>query len=216
MNQIKKLDDSNLFLNSDDLVLKEVIGLGQSSRVYKGYLKLKNSCMPVAVKQPRMKYKETVSMVNERIYEEHLVFYKFKHRNICKCVGLCKINHDGLIHLVMEYAQGGCLYSFLDDLKFDLPIDVVLNWALQICHGMIYLHENNIIHCDLKARNILLDRHPKTKDQMLKTVLKISNISHFSLAGTATHMAPETMRNVFTKKSDVRSFYFSKITLVLN
>jgi serine/threonine protein kinase len=56
--------------------------------------------------------------------------------------------------LVMEYARGGTLNRALTGRR--IPPHILVNWAVQIARGMLYLHEEAvvpIIHRDLKSSN---------------------------------------------------------------
>lgn len=37
-----------------------------------------------------------------------------------------------------------------------LPTDLILKVAMDVCVGMIFLHENNFLHLDLKPQNLLV------------------------------------------------------------
>ena len=57
--------------------------------------------------------------------------------------------------LVMEFARGGSLNKVLQANRRIGP-DVLIDWAIQIARGMVYLHHNapiKLIHRDLKSAN---------------------------------------------------------------
>ncbi len=77
-----------------------------------------------------------------------------------------------------------------------LDESMVRDFTRQILEGLNYLHESNVIHLDLKARNILLDSHDvlKLADFGLSMRLRedTSTTRQFSTCrGTCTHIAPE-------------------------
>jgi hypothetical protein len=51
---------------------------------------------------------------------------------------------------------GGNLYDFLRKQKNTLDLTMVLRIAIRISKGMEYLHQNNIVHRDLKTANLLM------------------------------------------------------------
>lgn len=57
----------------------------------------------------------------------------------------------------MDYIPGGSVERLLE--KFAFPETVIRRYTVQILKGLQYLHDNNIIHRDIKAGNILVDEH---------------------------------------------------------
>jgi serine/threonine protein kinase len=58
----------------------------------------------------------------------------------------------------VEFMSGGNLYDYLHKQKNVLELPKLLNFALDVCRGMGYLHQNSIIHRDLKTANLLMDK----------------------------------------------------------
>jgi len=56
-----------------------------------------------------------------------------------------------------EYMPGGNLYDFLHKHNNVLELSQLLKFSIDISKGMEYLHQNNIIHRDLKTANLLMD-----------------------------------------------------------
>lgn len=72
---------------------------------------------------------------------------------------------------------------------------------------MIYLHQNNIIHRDLKSFNILLDENLNVKVADFGIARVKSNTSTMTTAGTVAWTSPEILRHeTYNEKSDVYSF----------
>lgn len=76
------------------------------------------------------------------------------HKNIVKLKGCCLTPPD--LCLVQEFAAGGSMSRALQKFKANIPPDVLVDWAIQIADGMLYLHDLAVItlvHRDLKSSN---------------------------------------------------------------
>ena len=61
--------------------------------------------------------------------------------------------------LLSEFMPGGSVYDYLHNQRGVFKFPVLLRVAIDVSKGMDYLHQNNIIHRDLKAANLLMDEH---------------------------------------------------------
>ena len=72
------------------------------------------------------------------------------HANIIKFYGLSKLETDSTKYLlVMEYADGGTLKSYLDENFNKLEWSDKYKLAFQIANAVECMHNEGIIHCDL-------------------------------------------------------------------
>ncbi len=84
-----------------------------------------------------------------------------------------------------------------------LDLALVLNLALDVARAMVYLHSRDIIHGDLKARNVLLKSGSSEPGRALTAKVADFGLSQplvsgqhalgSSCQGTLTHMAPEVL-----------------------
>eukprot|EP00005_Dracoamoeba_jomungandri_P002145 CAMPEP_0174255542 /NCGR_PEP_ID=MMETSP0439-20130205/4863_1 /TAXON_ID=0 /ORGANISM="Stereomyxa ramosa, Strain Chinc5" /LENGTH=1026 /DNA_ID=CAMNT_0015337767 /DNA_START=90 /DNA_END=3170 /DNA_ORIENTATION=- len=128
-----------------------------------------------------------------------------RHPNIVGFVGISQ-NH-GDVYLVTEWVPSGDLTNELRKDKY-ITWKVRTGYARDVAAAMAYLHQNNIIHRDLKAENLLLTEDGRIKVCDLgfaRTAKKL--VRRMSIAGTSLYMAPEVMVGAdYDFKCDVFGF----------
>jgi STE20-like kinase len=58
--------------------------------------------------------------------------------------------------MLIEYCDGGALDSIMVELEKPLTEGQIAYVCQQMCRGLEFLHDNKVIHRDLKAGNVLL------------------------------------------------------------
>ncbi|XP_042493225.1 G-type lectin S-receptor-like serine/threonine-protein kinase LECRK3 [Macadamia integrifolia] len=184
---------------------KEVVGRGAFSTVFKGTLS--NGMRIIAVK----KLDKVLDESEREFQTEMRVIAKTHHRNLVQLLGYCCDGPNRL--LVYEYMSNGSLANFLFKSERPPCWNERVNIALNIARGILYLHEEcdtQIIHCDIKPQNILMDEYrcPKIADFGLSKLLKIDQTrTQTGIRGTRGYVAPEWHRNMpITVKADIYSF----------
>ncbi|XP_018464760.1 integrin-linked protein kinase 1 isoform X2 [Raphanus sativus] len=140
---------------------------------------------------------------------------KVRHPNVVQFVGA--VTQNVPMMMVVEYTPKGDLGVYLKN-KGRLSPSKALRFALDIARGMNYLHEckpDSIIHCDLKPKNILLDRGGHLKISGFG-LIRLSTISpdNAKVANHKAHIdlsnyyiAPEVYKDeIFDRRVDVHSF----------
>ncbi|PNT65960.1 cold-responsive protein kinase 1 isoform X2 [Brachypodium distachyon] len=183
------------------------IGEGGFGSVYKG--RLRNGKL-IAVKVLSVESRQGL----KEFMNELMAISNISHGNLVSLYGYCVEGNQRI--LVYNYLENNSLAQTLlgsgrSNIQFDWRTRV--NICLGIARGLAYLHDvvnPHIVHRDIKASNILLDKDltPKISDFGLAKLLP-PNASHIStrVAGTLGYLAPEyAIRGQVTRKSDVYSF----------
>eukprot|EP01018_Ginkgo_biloba_P033208 Gb_05527 [translate_table: standard] len=183
---------------------KEQLGMGAFGKVYKGLL---SDGRPIAVK----KLEKLVEDGEKEFRTEVAIIGITHHKNLVQLLGFC--DEDSYRILVYEYMSNRSLDSLLFNQKHFLSWDLRVQIAIGTAKGIAYLHEEcgtQIIHCDIKPQNILLDDgyNPKISDFGLGKLMGAEQTRTFTRArGTRGYLAPEWQKNVpITVKVDVYSF----------
>ncbi len=94
--------------------------------------------------------------------QEAQLLKNLKHPNIVSYKE--SFQSDGFLHIVMLYCDGGDLYTKIKEQngKF-LEETQIVEWFVQIAMALQYMHDNNVLHRDLKTQNIFL-----TKNKIIK------------------------------------------------
>uniref|UniRef100_A0A7N2LDE6 Receptor-like serine/threonine-protein kinase n=1 Tax=Quercus lobata TaxID=97700 RepID=A0A7N2LDE6_QUELO len=185
---------------------KQILGKGAFGTVYKGVL-ASDSKRFVAVK----KLDKMVEEGEKEFKTEVSLIGQTHHKNLVQLRGYCDEGQHRL--LVDEYMNNGSLATFLFGISrphWDQRVQI----AFGISRGLMYLHEEcstQIIHCDIKPQNILLDEcfTPRIADFGLAKLLlaEQTRAARTGIRGTIGYFAPEWFRKgSISVKVDVYSF----------
>ncbi|KAF5455708.1 hypothetical protein F2P56_025256 [Juglans regia] len=158
----------------------------------------------VAIKVLRAEHKD-INIMREFTQEVHIM-RNIRHNNVIQFIGACLRTPNPC--LVMEYMSGGSMHDFLHKQKDVLTLQYLINVAIGASEGMKFLHQNNIIHRDLKAANLLMDGNGvvKVSDFGVARMQDQSGVMT-SETGTYRWMAPELIEHkLYDHKVDVFSF----------
>ncbi|XP_044335338.1 protein QUIRKY [Triticum aestivum] len=178
---------------SDDLE----IGRGGFAVVYKGKLGDKE----VAVKRLSEAY------MHEKEFDREIqCLVRAKHKNVVRFLGYCDDRQRNMERcdekfLMADIHQRLFCFEYMPKGSLDKYINTHHEWETcykiikGICEGLQYLHDNSIIHLDLKPANILLDDDmvPKITDFGLSRCLDENQSQVFTktISGTMGYLAPE-------------------------
>jgi serine/threonine protein kinase/Tol biopolymer transport system component len=157
--------------------------------------------------------------LRERFEREARVVASLNHPHICTLfdIGL----QDRIDYLVMEYLEGETLAQRL--LKGALPLEQVLQYAIEISDALDKAHRKGVTHRDLKPGNIMLTKTgtklldfglAKLKQAVAPANVQLSQLAtaeepltaRGTIVGTLQYMAPEQLEG---KEVDARSDIFA-------
>ncbi|XP_054783497.1 putative leucine-rich repeat receptor-like protein kinase At2g19210 isoform X2 [Prosopis cineraria] len=193
---------------------QNLIGQGGFGKVYFGTLKNNT--------QVAVKLLSQSSMQGQREFRSEVeLLMVVHHRHLVSLIGYCE--GSGVRALIYEYMANGDLHQHLSGknagaLKWKDRLQIALDSA----HGLDYLHNGckpAIVHRDLKASNILLDKNMEAKiaDFGLSRAFANDIDSHVSTcpAGTFGYLDPEFQNTGnLTKGSDIYSFGIILLELI--
>lgn len=110
-------------------------------------------------------------------------------------------------YLVMEYINGSDLELLLQKTR-ELPVDKIIEWAIDLCDVLHYLHSHEpepIVFRDMKPSNVMIDSRGKVRlidFGIAKTF--VSGVKH-TMIGTEGYSAPEQYKGDVTPQSDIYS-----------
>ncbi|XP_028939484.1 mitogen-activated protein kinase kinase kinase 19 [Antrostomus carolinensis] len=198
--------------NKDPIVWTrgEVLGKGAYGTVYCG---LTSQGQLVAVKQIVLDTSDQLATEKEyqKFHEEVDLLKTLKHVNIVTYLGTCL--EDNILSIFMEFVPGGSISSIIN--RFGpLPEIILCKYTKQILQGVAYLHDNCVVHRDIKGNNVMLMPNGTVKliDFGCARRLAWASLSGTqsemlrSVRGTPYWMAPEVINESgYGRKSDIWS-----------
>jgi len=185
--------------------VEKEIGKGAVAIVYRGTDLQTNT--PIAIKQLMDTARQADEAQITRFERESNAMEKLSHPNIVNVHDTFSLDGDHLI--VMDYVSGG---SLNDLLKQQTRLD--MNYALKIAHdiasAMIFVHDEDIIHRDIKPDNILISRDGTARltDFGMARFTYMSRLTTKDvMLGSLLYMAPEQFKTgEAVKQSDIWAY----------
>jgi serine/threonine-protein kinase ULK/ATG1 len=207
----------------DNLILEKCIGSGAFGEVYLTMIKGDNSRKLATKKLERSKIEGTEAM--KYLKNEILILQKLNHPNIVKYESIKKTKKH--FYLVMEFCNGGELSKALERYqeKYGKPFsqEIVQHLMRQIIDAFKYIHEQKVVHRDIKLDNILINfESEKDKEDlnMLKAKVKIIDFGFacfvnksgllFSTLGSPINMDPIILKKLNSNSKKARQLGYDQ------
>ncbi|XP_029788877.1 mitogen-activated protein kinase kinase kinase 19 isoform X5 [Suricata suricatta] len=178
-------------------------------RIYDKEKKFLSSNEKKTFSENSLKYEESILWTKGE--EEVDLLKALKHVNIVAYLGTCL--EENIVSIFMEFVPGGSISSIIN--RFGpLPEMVFCKYTRQILQGVAYLHENCVVHRDIKGNNVMLMPTGIIKLIDFGCAKRLAwaglNGTHSdmlkSMHGTPYWMAPEVINESgYGRKSDIWS-----------
>ena len=204
----------------EDFEILQVIGAGAFSQVLK--VKSKKNFQIYAMKKVDMENTED----RQNLENEAKFLPKLNHPNIVKCHNVFWDHNNKYLYFIMELMNNGDLESFKEgfiDFKKHPPENILWKIFYDCLKGLQYIHREEIMHRDIKPKNLFFDENLKVKIGDFNTSVtltesaaqkfsgsKVENefrsmMSNNISVGTEGYQAPEMNSYNYDEKVDVYS-----------
>lgn len=150
------------------------IGEGEFSETYQGYrydlgkpVKIAAKCLKNLKNEQQHDAQAKKNNLENLLSEISVLTSLGKHKNVVEYLGVN--NYNNVTYMIFEYAENGDLKRLLDQCRKNSRKEAILSnlyklkLGYEIASGMEYISSLDIVHKDLAARNILLDKNYSCK-----------------------------------------------------
>ncbi|KAF5360481.1 hypothetical protein D9756_004630 [Leucocoprinus leucothites] len=126
------------------------------------------------------------------------------HENIVKYKGFVKTRE--YLYIILEFCENGSLHNIVK--KFGkFPENLVAVYISQVLEGLVYLHDQGVIHRDIKGANILTNKDGTVKLADFGVASSVNaGAANAAVVGSPYWMAPEVIeQSGATTASDIWS-----------
>jgi len=206
--------------SADDFEVLQVLGSGAFGNVLK--VKSKKNLEIYAMKKVD---KNLLGEGEERFYRnEQIILSKLKSPLVCRCY--TTFEDENYLYFVMEFMNNGDLISYFLANKSSISEEKLWEIFFKCISGLLYVHNQGIIHLDIKPHNLFLDDNFNIKvgDFNVSAAKDKESAKNFTDdneminqlidkkpgVGTPGYMAPEVENGInYDQKADVYSMGIS-------
>ena len=191
---------------ADRYLIQEIIGTGGMSAVYRARdMHFPNIVRLVAIKEMVPNTRDPV--VRDNIYthfeREAHILAGLRHSAIPQIFDYFLLNHRA--YLVLEFIHGKDLETLLSEVQGFLPVDQVLQWAVELCDVLDYLHTHNppVIFRDMKPSNVMVNQSGRVVLVDFGIAKLFQGAQKGTMIGTEGYAPPEQYRGEATPLVDI-------------
>jgi serine/threonine-protein kinase TTK/MPS1 len=187
----EKPNERIVTINDVDYVVEKKIGSGGSSSVF--LARGKNSGKEFAIKLVNLDGDQQV--IDGYLNETKLLAKLQGNINVVSLFDYCHLPDKSLLYMVMEKGESD-LHKILQGYRTHIPLYTLMKYWHQMLQAVNYIHQNGVIHSDLKPANFLMiDGRLKLIDFGIASNIAIDSTSiiKFSQAGTFNYISPEAL-----------------------
>ncbi len=177
--------------------LLRLIGRGSIAEVYLGEHLHLNTQAAIKVLHAHF-----TSEDSERLRTEARMLARLVHPHIVRTLDFDV--EDGIPFLIMEYAPNGTLRE-RHQRGTRVPLDAVVSYVRQVSEALHYIHQQKLIHRDIKPESMLLGHNNEVLLAEFNSAIIVQSTRSqptLEAAGTVAYMAPEQLRGKPRPASD--------------
>jgi serine/threonine protein kinase len=140
-------------LQHSDYIIKNEIGRGGMATVYLAYDQVFKCEVAIKILNKEFLYNDHVK---NRFLDEARKIYRMNHPNIIRVTRILEEKEN--VGFVMEYFDGLTLKDLIEQ-KGKLAEDQIIRLMVQMLDALKYVHQQGMVHRDVKPSNFMVDRN---------------------------------------------------------
>ncbi|KAK4030399.1 membrane-associated tyrosine- and threonine-specific cdc2-inhibitory kinase isoform X2 [Daphnia magna] len=182
------------------------IGSGSFGDVFR--VRSKEDGRMYAVKRSRVPFRGTTDR-KEKLEEVRKMESLPHHPNCVRFYQAWEENQ--FLYIQLELCQSSL--SEISEQQHELPEPLIWDYMIDLLLAIQHLHDNDLIHMDVKPENILLSMDGVCKLGDFGLVVNLKENLHDATEGDSKYLAPEVLGGLFSKKADIFSLGITLLEL---